>query len=296
MANYIEWSKGLANKREVVIMAACLKIDRHEAAGRVMAFWEWCDENVPEELIDSETGDAVIEMSPNRGDTEKFIDQVVCIKGFAKAMEKVGWIVHKRSSIVIPNYGRHNGSTAKTRNRNTRNQAKRRVPVVANLSPINGDKNATNGTERNVPKQIQSNDRGANEFDGSKNGTNPWEFEIPWMNANVDLEHLEDDAAICFIHRNCFRENPAAVGSSEAALARIFAAAKCALTAPKIKDRVSFFRSIVCNPSKDRLKKQHWDSAKFRITRHRELVAKGTYVSRPEFTPLCDEAGLCPST
>ncbi len=281
MANYIEWSKGLADKRETVIMAASLRIDRHEAAGRLMKFWEWCDENVPEEVIDKVTGDAVIVLSPNRGDTEKFIDQVACIKGFSKAMESVGWIVHKRSSIVLPNYGRHNGSTAKTRNRNTRNQAKRRVPDVPVLSPIDSDKKATNGTKRNLTKQIVSNDRGTN--------GKAWEFEIPWMSKHVTIEHLENDGAICFIHRNCFLENPEAVGPNEAALSRIFAAAKCALTAPKIRDRVAFFRSIICNPSADKLHDSHWASAKFRIARWRKEIVDNPEKVEQKFRPLCDE-------
>lgn len=146
--NWIEWCKGLASKREVQVMAALLKRDRHEIAGRLMCIWEWLDDNVPEENINTNTGDAVIEMSPRTSDNKAFIESLGGLPGLVESMTKVGWILFKSSSVFIPKFGRHNGDTAKTRGRNTKNQAKRRArlenPVIV-LSPNTGDKNVTTG-------------------------------------------------------------------------------------------------------------------------------------------------------
>lgn len=143
MAGYIEWEKGLADKPEVFRMACLLKKHPDEIAGKVMRFWEWTDDNVPEESIDPETGHAEVSLSPNRGDNETYVDSIVRLPGFCAAMSEVGWIVHRSSSLLLPNFGRHNGLTAKTRARNTKNQANRRAKLADEMSPNAGDKKVT---------------------------------------------------------------------------------------------------------------------------------------------------------
>lgn len=153
--DWIQWTKGLARKREVVMMAAALKRDSHEVAGRLMTVWEWADENIPEEAIDSE-GTAVIKMSPASGDNNAFIDTVAGLPGFANAMSDAEWLRSRNGSLTFPNYGRHNGETAKTRGRNAKNQAKRRAKPVTELSPDAGDKKVTREEKSRVSNRIEA--------------------------------------------------------------------------------------------------------------------------------------------
>lgn len=146
---YIQWCKGLAEKPEVLRMAALLQCNRFEVAGRLMKFWEWTDDVVPEDSIQSGTGSAVIEMSPSAGDNVAFVDALCGLEGFAAAMTQVGWLKPVASGLEVPNFALYNGSTAKTRGRNARNQARRRGKAsrddqtpdhaVTVLSPANGD-------------------------------------------------------------------------------------------------------------------------------------------------------------
>lgn len=289
MAGYIEWSKGLASKREVVMMAASLKIDRHEAAGRLMVFWEWCDENIPEEMIDKETGHGVIVLSPVRGDTEKFIDEQVALSGFAKAMERVGWIKHERGSIVLPHYGRHNGSTGKSRNRNTRNQAKRRAAAVVSdvtiLSPINSDKKATNTTKHNS-RYVSTLVDSLEGVQGEPETKPGYELGFRCLK-RFGSEHLDCDSSICALHRSLFREQPSVYGDDEAALRGIIASAIHAKTNGK-KTKIGLFKFLICNPSKAELDHDDLTQAADRLKRHRSRIAEHPEQYDQEFIPLCD--------
>jgi hypothetical protein len=163
--DWIKWVKGLASRREVSVMASHLKKDRHEVAGRLMVFWEWCDENVPVDALSGD-GTAFVKMSPVNGDNMALIDSVVGTPGFADSLVSVDWLRCRDGRIELPHFGRHNGETAKTRARNASNQKKKRQlsehsevhhvdeksPIchhdVTKMSPVNGDKTVTREEKR----------------------------------------------------------------------------------------------------------------------------------------------------
>lgn len=160
--DWIKWVKGLPDKPEVVRLAGCLGLEREFVACRLMRFWGWCDENIPDSEIRKD-GLAVVELSPSDGDNMAFVDEIVGIPNFAKSLAAVGWIRFRSGLIELPNFGRHNGKTAKTRARNTRNQSKIRdsrgdqddggtEPKM--LSPSSGDKSVTRGEERVPPPPL----------------------------------------------------------------------------------------------------------------------------------------------
>lgn len=120
--DWLKWCKGLTRKREVVLVAGRLGMHRRQVAGTYMEFAEWADD---------ETTDGRI-----AGVTAEYIDDLVTTPGFARALEAVGWLRFTEDGILIPNFKRHNGQTAKTRARNQRNQRVRRVTVK---SPPRGD-------------------------------------------------------------------------------------------------------------------------------------------------------------
>lgn len=108
---WIKWIKGLANKREVLLISAELGIDRHEVAGRLMVLWEWCDENITEHEVD-EKGNAMVTLGAL---PERTINSIVGVTGFAEAMANAQWLRLANTGATFPNFARHNGETAKSR-------------------------------------------------------------------------------------------------------------------------------------------------------------------------------------
>jgi len=104
-SNWIKWVKGLTRRAEVVRMASgqtsALIADRRRIAVACMEFWEWADD---------ETLDGAI-----TGCTPEFIDDLVSLPGFYRAMVGVDWITETPQGIVIKNFARHNGESAKRR-------------------------------------------------------------------------------------------------------------------------------------------------------------------------------------
>lgn len=171
--DWIKWTKGLPNKPEVIRMATALRISREAVVCRLMQFWEWCDENVADCDV-RETGSAFVKLSPDRGDNVAVVDSLVRTPGFADSLAVVGWIKFRDDLIELPNFGRHNGETAKTRARNAKNQQRKRQSdtpqhhpgaggVVTErspgMSPPAGDIPVTRGEERREKKEAAPSER-----------------------------------------------------------------------------------------------------------------------------------------
>ena len=112
MANWwIRWVKGLAKKREVLLMAGILGKDRRFVASACMEFWEWCDDNISEKEIDQD-GHAFVTLGAGQ---VSVIDDVVGVTRFTEAMRAAGWIDEKDGMVRFPNFDRQNGQPAKQR-------------------------------------------------------------------------------------------------------------------------------------------------------------------------------------
>jgi hypothetical protein len=109
--DWIKWTKGLARKREVLAMSARMEQSPANVAGLCMILWEWLDDNVTGTQID-ENGNAHVTLGALQ---PSFIDSLVGANGFAAAMSAEGWLCLRSGSLTVPNYGRHNGQTAKDR-------------------------------------------------------------------------------------------------------------------------------------------------------------------------------------
>jgi hypothetical protein len=146
--DWIKWSKGLARKPEVVQIAIRLGMTRHAVAGLLMEVWEWADDNVSN-LSGSEPDDCPGTV-PFSGLPEQLFVALTGVAGLADAMTAVGWISTRNGSLVFPNFGRHNGKSAKTRaldssrKQRTRSLSASRPPGVPNMSAACPDPNRTN--------------------------------------------------------------------------------------------------------------------------------------------------------
>jgi hypothetical protein len=100
-ADWIKMQKSLPEKPEVWAIAAALNLDSDSVVGKLFRVWSWFDEHTQDGNAPSVT---------------KFIlDKAVGVNGFCDAMISACWMMEKKQRISLPNFGRHNGKTAKNR-------------------------------------------------------------------------------------------------------------------------------------------------------------------------------------
>jgi hypothetical protein len=100
-----DWLKFEANtpeKREVFGIAVAMGWpDPDLAVGKLLKIWRWFDQ----QTVDGNAPSVTLAL----------LDNVCGVSGFAKAMCDVGWLVQTDDGVSLPNFGWHNGKTAKAR-------------------------------------------------------------------------------------------------------------------------------------------------------------------------------------
>jgi hypothetical protein len=110
-----DWMKielNTPDKPEVVAMAARLRLDQDEILGKLFRIWAWADRN----SVDG-VGMFI---------TRDFLDRLTRKRGFANAMESVGWLSEEDGMLTFPGFERHNGKSAKARAESNRRMTKTR--------------------------------------------------------------------------------------------------------------------------------------------------------------------------
>lgn len=99
-------------KPEVRRMARSLEIDPDTVMGKLVRVWAYFDRHTVDGRVD--------------GLVDGDVDAVACMPGFAAAMRTVGWLTSdaETGALVLPNFGRHNGETAKSRALRSTRQAR----------------------------------------------------------------------------------------------------------------------------------------------------------------------------
>ena len=111
-----DWAKVELNtpdKSEIWMIAEILDIDPDAAFGKVFRVWAWFDEH-------TENGNA-------SSVTKRLLDRKVGVTGFCDAMLQAKWMIEKDDQIILTNFGKHNGETAKKRANTAKRVAKHRV-------------------------------------------------------------------------------------------------------------------------------------------------------------------------
>lgn len=111
--DWIKIEHATPDKPEVVKMASLLGIDQDAVVGKLIRLWVWAD-------LNSVNGNDVTV-------TDSFLDRITFCSGFSVALRNVGWLTGKNSCLMLPNFDRHNGQTAKNRAITNRRVAKHRV-------------------------------------------------------------------------------------------------------------------------------------------------------------------------
>lgn len=99
-----DWMKvelDLPDKPEVHHIASILNLDPDSVVGKLVRVWSWFDKH-------TENGNAF-------GVTYAFIDRMTGVTGFAEAMSFAGWLEQDSHNLIIPDFTKHNGKTAKKR-------------------------------------------------------------------------------------------------------------------------------------------------------------------------------------
>ncbi|UPG86831.1 hypothetical protein L2Y94_05610 [Luteibacter aegosomatis] len=99
--DWIKMRSDLFTHPKVVRMASALKADRLRVVGGLMSVW--C-------LFDAHSADGKIE-----GYDFGTVDELLNWSGFAAAMSAVNWLAQGDESLVLPDFDKHNGQSAKRR-------------------------------------------------------------------------------------------------------------------------------------------------------------------------------------
>ena len=104
--DWIKMQIGLDSSPEVIRMSDILEISEEQVVGCLFKLWCWADQH-------TENGNA-------HGVTYKWIDRYISVTGFAQSLQVVGWLSNADEGVLIPNFDRHNGKTAKHRAKTNR--------------------------------------------------------------------------------------------------------------------------------------------------------------------------------
>ncbi|MBV5330385.1 MAG: conserved phage C-terminal domain-containing protein [Chlorobium sp.] len=99
--DWIKVELATPDKAEICGIATELGIDIDAAFGKLFRVWAWFNQYTTNGYAPSVT--------------KLLLDRCVCVPGFCDAMKSVGWMREENAEIILVNFSRHNGETAKTR-------------------------------------------------------------------------------------------------------------------------------------------------------------------------------------
>ena len=122
--DWIKMRIGLEHSPEVIQLSSSLDVAETQVVGCLFKLWTWADQHC-------ENGNAV-------GVTYFWIDRYLGLDGFAVALADVGWLSESDLGLLIPNFDRHNGKSAKLRaktNQRVAEHRKRNGETVTERAP-----------------------------------------------------------------------------------------------------------------------------------------------------------------
>jgi hypothetical protein len=138
-----EWIKmelSTADKPEVMRMARILGVDRDLVLGKLIRLWAWFDRNSVDGVVD--------------GVVDSDMDDIAMQNGFIDALCQVGWAVYDKENfrVMLTNFDRHNGETAKKRAMKNQAQSKWRNKVK-DVDNNDSTEESTNKTQNGLPEK-----------------------------------------------------------------------------------------------------------------------------------------------
>lgn len=117
-------------------MAGILGIDPDAVVGKLLRVWSWFDEQ-------SRDGHASVTV-------RTLLERRAGVPDFVSAMIAVGWLAESNGCFILPNYDRHNGSSAKSRALATVRKQKSRIGHAASVTETGLEKRREEKS-KNIP-------------------------------------------------------------------------------------------------------------------------------------------------
>jgi hypothetical protein len=99
--DWIKFEIATPDKPEVWVIASEHELDPDAVVGKLLRLWVWFDQH-------TEDGNAA-------SVTKSLLDRLVGVSGFCDSVIRAGWMAESSGVVSLPNFGRHNGKTAKNR-------------------------------------------------------------------------------------------------------------------------------------------------------------------------------------
>lgn len=184
---WIKFDISTPDKPEVRRIARLLKLDRDCVVGKLVRLWSWFDQNSVDGCVD--------------GVVSTDVDDICGHAGFAAAVEGVGWVEcdDEAERVTLPNFGRHNGQTAKTRASKSRRQAEWRKSVDAGV-----DANVDDPVDAKVSTSASTREEKSNTGTNVPDGDAPSRKEFIWRQGVQVLTRagLTESAARSFLGKH----------------------------------------------------------------------------------------------
>jgi len=132
--DWIKVQKDTPDKPEVLAIASRMGIDPDAVVGKLIRIWSWFDTHTVD-------GNAL-------SVTFSFLDRLTGVTGFAEQVALVGWLEQNGQTLSLPNFGNHNGETAKKRS-----LGKNRTERYRSNAEGNADSNASSVTKTSPEKR-----------------------------------------------------------------------------------------------------------------------------------------------
>ena len=141
-----EWLKlecSTPDKPEVFAITAAMGWDDPDkTVGKLFRVWRWFDQQTTD-------GNA-------KGVTSALLDRIAGATGFAQAMINASWLEENDNGLVLPNFEKHNGVTAKSRAQTAKRVANYRADAPCNVSTVT--ESVTPPLAREEKRRIKTNE------------------------------------------------------------------------------------------------------------------------------------------
>jgi hypothetical protein len=195
--NWIKYTKRLHQKLEILHMAATLNMPPEQVIGHFMRFADWVDDNA---TVTESVTDVTLPALHDR-----VLDSIAGVTGFAEAMRSCGWLRGDGREMVLQNWGRHNGQTAKQRaltsNRVQRHRVACNTPSVTDVTqsvtpaPLPEKRREEKNTEGEPPHAIPIEETGQQPVPTGTLATNAPPFGPCYATLRISSPDIPEDFA-----------------------------------------------------------------------------------------------------
>jgi len=141
--DWMKVEKCTPEKPEIEAMSDILGIDPDAVFGKCFRIWCWFDDHTTDGYAPRVT--------------KTLLDRKSCVTGFGDALENVGWLLPQDGSLVLPNFDRHCGKTAKQRALSAKRMQKQRCADVT----LGAQPEKRREEKRRVSKKSKQKENGA---------------------------------------------------------------------------------------------------------------------------------------